>query len=95
MDPVETEDKGYRFTGIAGGASPPGFRRRRFAGMIRHMENPATIRDGVLGRGVYAGAEALRLINFRRNPQIPGRSVSRHTIAKWLRGYDYKDQLAA
>jgi len=60
--------------------------------MIRVMENPATIRDGVLGRGVYSGAEALRLINFRRNPQIPGRPVSRHTIARWLRGYDYKDR---
>jgi hypothetical protein len=34
-----------------------------------------------LGRGVYAGAEALRLINFTRHPQTPGRLVSRRTIA--------------
>jgi hypothetical protein len=60
--------------------------------MIRLMENPATFREGVLGRGVYGGADALRLINFRRNPETPGRPVSRHTVARWLRGYDYKDR---
>jgi uncharacterized protein (DUF433 family) len=60
--------------------------------MIRLMENPATFREGVLGRGVYGGADALRLINFRRNPETPRRPVSRHTVARWLRGYDYKDR---
>jgi uncharacterized protein (DUF433 family) len=56
--------------------------------------------DGVLGRGVYGAAEALRLINFRRRPDTLGRrlinvgrpvsrSVSPQTIKRWLRGYDY------
>jgi uncharacterized protein (DUF433 family) len=60
--------------------------------MIRVMENPATIRDGVSGRGVYAGAEALRLINFTRHPQTPGRLVSGRIIARWLHGFVYKDR---
>ena len=45
--------------------------------------------ENVLGRGVYGAAEALRLINFRRRPDASGRSVSRQTITRWLRGYDY------
>jgi uncharacterized protein (DUF433 family) len=40
-----------------------------------------------LGRGVYGAAEALRLINFRRRSDVLSRSVSRRTIARWLRGY--------
>jgi uncharacterized protein (DUF433 family) len=43
----------------------------------------------VLGRGVYGAAEALRLINFRRKFDPAGRSISRQTIARWLRGYNY------
>lgn len=45
--------------------------------------------EGALGRGVYGAADALRLVNFRRHPQGPTRSISRSTIARWLRGYDY------
>jgi uncharacterized protein (DUF433 family) len=45
--------------------------------------------DDVLGRGVYGAAEALRLINFRRGFEASTRSISRQTIARWLRGYDY------
>jgi hypothetical protein len=45
--------------------------------------------DIVLGRGVYGAAEALRLINFRRQYEASARSISRKTIARWLRGYDY------
>jgi uncharacterized protein (DUF433 family) len=45
--------------------------------------------ENVLGRGVYGAAEALRLINFRRRPAASARSVSRQTITRWLRGYDY------
>ncbi len=45
--------------------------------------------DDVLGRGVYGAAEALRLVNFKRRPDLPGRYISRQTIARWLRGYDY------
>jgi uncharacterized protein (DUF433 family) len=45
--------------------------------------------DDVLGRGVYGAAEALRLINFRRRYEVSTHSVSRQTVARWLRGYDY------
>jgi uncharacterized protein (DUF433 family) len=44
--------------------------------------------DEVFGRGVYGVADALRLINFRRH-EAPTRSISRQTIARWLRGYGY------
>jgi uncharacterized protein (DUF433 family) len=49
------------------------------------MKTPA---DNVLGRGVYAAKDALRLINFRRHLEPPTRSISRQAIARWLRGYD-------
>jgi uncharacterized protein (DUF433 family) len=44
----------------------------------------------VLGCGVYGAAEAVRLLNFRRDDVggEPAR-VSRQTVARWLRGYDY------
>jgi uncharacterized protein (DUF433 family) len=51
------------------------------------MKSPAV--DQVMGRGVYGSAEALRLINFRRQFEPSARSVSRQTIARWLRGYEY------
>ena len=55
---------------------------------VAHMKSPA-IAD-VLGRGVYGASEALRLINFRRQFEAStARSISRQTIARWLRGYDY------
>jgi len=60
--------------------------------MIRYMETPATFKEGALGRGVYGAPDALRLINFRRNREAPGRSVSRQTVVRWLRGYDYEDR---
>jgi uncharacterized protein (DUF433 family)/DNA-binding transcriptional MerR regulator len=46
--------------------------------------------DPVLGRGVYSAAEGVRLLNFTRNPSAPRRSVSRQTVARWLRGYDFE-----
>jgi uncharacterized protein (DUF433 family) len=46
-------------------------------------------RDSALGRGVYGAAEALRLINFRRQFDTSSRTISRQTITRWLRGYDY------
>jgi hypothetical protein len=49
----------------------------------------ADVVDHVLGRGVYGTADALRLINFHRRSDVPTRSISRQTIARWLRGYDY------
>jgi uncharacterized protein (DUF433 family)/DNA-binding transcriptional MerR regulator len=45
--------------------------------------------NGVLGRGVYGASEALRLINFRRQYDASARSISRKTVARWLRGYNY------
>jgi hypothetical protein len=49
------------------------------------LKDPAVA--DVLGRGVYGAAEALRLINFRRQFEASPRSISRQTIARWLRGY--------
>jgi uncharacterized protein (DUF433 family) len=45
--------------------------------------------DDVIGRGVYGAADALRLINFRRRPEVSKRSISRSTIRRWIRGYNY------
>jgi uncharacterized protein (DUF433 family) len=41
-----------------------------------------------LGRGAYGAAEGLRLLNFSRST-APVRHVSRNTVARWLRGYDF------
>jgi uncharacterized protein (DUF433 family) len=54
---------------------------------VAKMKTPAV--DDVLGRGVYGASEALRLINFRRQYEASARSISRQTIVRWLRGYDY------
>jgi uncharacterized protein (DUF433 family) len=48
-----------------------------------------TAANGVLGRGVYGASEALRLINFRRQYKSSTSTISRQTVARWLRGYDY------
>ena len=50
------------------------------------MDNPATLRDGVLGRGVYGASDAVQLVNFGRNPETLGRPVSRRMVLRWLRG---------
>jgi uncharacterized protein (DUF433 family) len=52
------------------------------------MKTPV-LDDGVLGRGVYGAAEALRLINFQRTHAQQRRKVSRNTIARWLYGYEH------
>ena len=41
-----------------------------------------------LGRGAYGASEGLRLLNFSRS-NAPVRHVSRNTVARWLRGYDF------
>lgn len=41
-----------------------------------------------LGRGAYGAAEGLRLLNFSRS-EAPVRHVSRNTVTRWLRGYDF------
>ena len=43
----------------------------------------------VLGRGVYGAAEGVRLLNFTRRPTSGLRSVSRQTVARWMRGYNH------
>ena len=46
--------------------------------------------DLAFGKGVYGATDALRLINFRREA-LPGFDpVSRRTVARWLKGYDYE-----
>lgn len=44
--------------------------------------------EQMLGRGVYGAAEALRLVNFRRQAGR-GNRLSRQTLSRWLRGYDF------
>ena len=51
------------------------------------MDAPANL--DVMGRGVYGAVEAIRLVNFRRQPDVSGRSISPQTVRRWLRGYDY------
>jgi uncharacterized protein (DUF433 family) len=41
-----------------------------------------------LSRGAYSATEGLRLLNFSRG-HAPARHVSRNTVARWLRGYDF------
>ena len=53
---------------------------------VAKMKTPV---DDVLGRGVYGAADALRLINFRRRYEASTRSISRQTVTRWLRGYNY------
>ncbi len=46
----------------------------------------------VLGRGVYGAGEALRLLNFPAAGAPADARVSRQTISRWLRGYDFSVQ---
>jgi uncharacterized protein (DUF433 family) len=55
------------------------------------MDSAVHHSEDVLGRGVYSGTEALRLINFRRQNEASFGSVSRQTVLRWLRGYEYRD----
>jgi uncharacterized protein (DUF433 family) len=59
------------------------------------MDSAVHHREDVLGRGVYSGTEALRLINFRRQNETSYGSVSRQTVVRWLHGYDYQDRSGA
>jgi uncharacterized protein (DUF433 family)/DNA-binding transcriptional MerR regulator len=47
-----------------------------------------------LGRGAYSAVESLRLLNFNRPGLPPARRVSRHTVARWLRGYSHGEDRA-
>jgi uncharacterized protein (DUF433 family) len=46
--------------------------------------------SNVIGRGVYGATEAVRLINFRRDPAPNYKHISRITIFRWLNGYDFR-----
>jgi hypothetical protein len=48
------------------------------------------IQEDVLGRGVYGAAEALQLVNFQRTDAGGRQRLSRQTMMRWLRGYDYR-----
>src|SRR4051812_28266657 len=41
-----------------------------------------------LSRGAYSAAEGLRLLNFSHG-RAPVRHLSRSTVARWIRGYDF------
>jgi uncharacterized protein (DUF433 family) len=74
------EPTGAAAKGEVGSFQSPGFRG----------VSAKAVAGEVLGRGVYGASEGLRLINFKRRPDAPGRHISRQTISRWLRGYDYK-----
>lgn len=48
----------------------------------------AHIEPDALSRGAYSASEGLRLLNFSRT-NAPTSSVSRQTVSRWLRGYDF------
>jgi uncharacterized protein (DUF433 family) len=52
------------------------------------MRNPEPAESDALSRGAYSATEGLRLLNFSRS-KAPVRHVSRNTVARWLRGYDF------
>ena len=52
------------------------------------MRKPEQREPDALGRGAYSASEGLRLLNFSRGV-TPVRHVSRATVARWLRGYDF------
>jgi uncharacterized protein (DUF433 family)/DNA-binding transcriptional MerR regulator len=52
------------------------------------MRKPHQQEPDALSRGAYSASEGLRLLNFHRGSS-PARHVSRHTVARWLRGYDF------
>jgi hypothetical protein len=52
------------------------------------MRKPESKEPDALSRGAYSASEGLRLLNFSRG-SAPVRHVSRNTVARWLRGYDF------
>jgi hypothetical protein len=50
------------------------------------MREPAE--PDALSRGAYSATEGLRLLNFSRSGAA-ARQVSRSTVSRWLRGYDF------
>jgi uncharacterized protein (DUF433 family)/DNA-binding transcriptional MerR regulator len=57
--------------------------------MDSSMRKPESKEPDALSRGAYSATEGLRLLNFSRGT-APVRHVSRNTVARWLRGYDFE-----
>jgi uncharacterized protein (DUF433 family) len=58
---------------------------------LSRVVDAAARRDDALGRGIYATAEALQLVNFQRlADESHKHTVSMQTITRWLCGYDYE-----
>lgn len=55
--------------------------------MLKRLSLPE---PDALGQGVYGAAESLRLLNFSREPVRVERKLSRQTLSRWLRGYDFR-----
>jgi uncharacterized protein (DUF433 family) len=55
--------------------------------MSRRLSDNQLIEPDALSRGAYSAAESLRLLNFSRVGIA--RNVSRNTVSRWLRGYDF------
>lgn len=55
--------------------------------MSRRLTDNHQIEPDALSRGAYSAAEGLRLLNFSRNGTA--RHLSRNTVSRWLRGYDF------
>jgi hypothetical protein len=55
--------------------------------MSRRLSDNQMIEPDALSRGAYSAAEGLRLLNFTRAGGA--RNVSRNTVSRWLRGYDF------
>jgi hypothetical protein len=58
--------------------------------MIRYrfgMRKAEPMEQDALSRGAYSASEALRLLNFSK--AATAHHVSRSTVARWLRGYDF------
>ena len=51
------------------------------------MRKIEPVEPDALSRGAYSATEGLRLLNFSRSG--PVRHVSRSTVSRWLRGYDF------
>jgi uncharacterized protein (DUF433 family) len=58
------------------------------------MLDISTNEVSAFNRGVYSAPEALRLLNFTRNPAPSARHLSRQTLSRWLRGYDHGEDSA-
>jgi uncharacterized protein (DUF433 family) len=66
-----------------------GLSRTRFERYWCPMLKNTQAEADALGRGAYSAVESLRLLNFNRPGVPPVRRVSRHTVARWLRGYSH------